>query len=57
MKYFKNTNVKFTGVSLRDNDIQVPDKVEISEKMHKDRMASVFAPLSKKEIKVVKTHN
>jgi len=53
MKYFKNT-VKFTGVSLDDNSIQVPDKVEIAEKMNKDKIGRLFAPLSKKELKVVK---
>jgi len=56
MKYFKNT-VKFTGVSLQDNDIKEPDKIEISEKMNKDRIASVFAPLNKQKIKIVKPNN
>ena len=50
IKYFEKTKVKFTGVSLNDKDIQIPDKVEISEKMRKDRIASVFAPLRKREV-------
>ena len=50
MKYFKKSKVKLTSVSLDDNSIQVPDKIEISEKMHKDRIGGLFAPLSKKEI-------
>ncbi|MBL7135229.1 MAG: hypothetical protein ISS81_01390 [Candidatus Marinimicrobia bacterium] len=57
MKYFKKSKVKLTGVSLEDNDIQVPDKVEVSERMHKDKIGGLFAPLSKKEIKVVKPNN
>ena len=57
MKYFEKTKVKFTGISLNDNDIQIPDKIEISEKMHKDKIGGLFAPLSKSEIKVVKPHN
>lgn len=48
IKYFEKTKVKFTGVSLNDNDIQIPDKVEISEKMHKDKIVGLFAPLSKR---------
>ena len=51
MKYFKKSKVKLTDVSLDDNSVQVPGKIEISKKMHKDRVGKIFAPLSKKEVK------
>ena len=57
MKYFKKSKVKLTSVSLDDNSIQVPDKIEISKKMYKDKIGRLFAPLSKKEVKIVKPHN